>query len=166
MNKDNNDYIIQNFYNFIKSSLDFYDIHLNINNNIYKNLHRHEIISKKNSEQIFFYNKNNEILIKGKYQIIGIFNRNTKIFNWGWAISNLKNDLIAYSKELLNYGLNLSKEHIILKHLLTKTDIYVSNILFENVIVSLTSYLLKKNYIFIRLDKEKNYIINMYLIEK
>ena len=166
MNKNNNDQISQNFYNFVKSSLNFYDTYAKINYNIVKNIYRHEIISKKNLEQIYFYDNNNEILIKGKYQIIGVFDRHTKIFNWGWAISNLNSDLVSYSKELLNYGLNLSKEYIILKYLLTKTDLETKNLLFEELIASLVSYLLKKTNIFHQyIHPENKYKVTLICIE-
>ena len=162
----NNTQISQNFCNFIKTSLNFFDQNYKINFNIIINKYRHEIINTKNSKQILFYDKKDNILIKGKYQIIGVFDRNKKIFNWAWSISNLDDNLISYSKELLNYGLDLSKEYIILKYLLTKTDIETKNILFEDFIISIVSYLLKKQKIFqILLEPENIYKITLICIE-
>ena len=89
------------------------------------------------------------ILLKSTYQIIGVFDRKKKKFNWAWGITNIDNSLSFYSKELLNYGLQLSQENIIIKLLLTKSEIVCKNNLFEDFIISIVSYLLKKKRVWI-----------------
>ena len=163
---NNNEYIIKAFYDFVKTSFSYYDQNYKINFKINNNMVKHEIVEKNNTKNIIIYNSANEIILQNKYQIIGVFDRQKYIYNWAWSIPNIDNNLILYSKEMLNYGLGLSKEHIILRSLLTKTDIKTENRLFEDFIMSLVSYLLKIKIIFrIVFDIENTYKLTRICIK-
>ena len=165
MNSNNNEKNIKGFYEFVKTSFAYYDQNYKINFNININNKKYELVEKNNTKNIVIYNADNEIILKDKYQIIGVFNRNKDIFNWAWSIPNIDNDLIQYSKEILNYGLGLSKEHIVLRSLLTKTDITTESELFEDFIMSIVSYLLKIKIIFrIVFDVETKYKLTLICI--
>ena len=146
MDSNKKNFIIQNFYNYIKISLDFMDTY-NKNN---KNMTHWE---KKNKNDLILYN-NNEIILKTKYQIIGIFNRDIELFSWGWGISNIDDNLLFFSKQMLNYGLKLSQENIIMKYLLTNSEIQCNNLLFEDYITAVVTYLLKKKLLTILFNSE------------
>ena len=131
MDSNKKNFIIQNFYNYIKTSLDYKDECVKNDEIKYEKANRYE---KEKENNIICYNSNNEIIFKIKYQIIGIFDRRKNIFNWGWSISNIDNKYLFFSNKLLTYGLKLSTENIIMKLLLTKSEIAFSNLLFEDFI--------------------------------
>ena len=151
-------FIIQNFYNYIKTSLDYKDESskkdIVLNNNIYR-------FEEKKENTIVYYNINNEIILKIKYQIIGVFDRKQILFNWGWSISNIDSKYLFYSNKLLEYGLKLSQENIIMKLLLTKSEIKFANLLFEDFISAIVTCLLKKKTFLIALDDSRLHCISL-----
>ena len=152
MDNNNKNFIITNFYNFIKTSLEYTDNtieDLKLKNQIVKT----QMTKKNNENYIICYNKNNDIVLEKKYQIIGLIDRKQLLFSWAWGVASLDDSLKFHSKEILNYGLKLSQENIIIKLLLTKSEIKCTSNLFEDVLIAIISYLLGGKKIWLmRLD--------------
>jgi hypothetical protein len=121
---------------FIKKSLDHFD-----NQNL------------KNIKLI-----NNENLLKDKIvfndQILGCYYYDTNTYMWGWLLPFLNLSETKISRELLNYGLSLDPisnnvNHFFLKSLLVNSRIYVNNDFELDLLLSISSYLLKNKIDFI-----------------
>jgi hypothetical protein len=56
---------------------------------------------------VTLFDKNNKLINKYKYSIIGLYERKEKIWIWSWAIPYLRQNEIILSRQLLNYGLDL-----------------------------------------------------------
>ena len=105
------------------------------------------------SENIQLQAISEDIVLEKKYQIIGLIDRKQLLFSWAWGVASLDDSLKFHSKEILNYGLKLSQENIIIKLLLTKSEIKCTSNLFEDVLIAIISYLLGGKKIWLmRLD--------------
>ena len=97
------------FYNLVKKSLESYDIYREKNMEFQNKIDKYEIkINNDGNDIIIIYDKNNEIIYKGKFQLIITINKTYKLFEWSWFIFSKKTNIIKYSKNLLLYGLNLN----------------------------------------------------------
>jgi len=132
----------------IKKSLDYFD---NQNSKYKKYLSEEYYLSLKENK---IFNKNNETFINIKFEVLGIFHHNTKVFFWGWVLPYLSINETKTSRELLNYGLNLDPEsnnleHFYLKSLFLNSRIYIENDFDLDLIQSISTYLLKNKLSFI-----------------
>ena len=152
----------------IKKSLDYFD---NQNNKYKKYLSEDYNLSLEENK---IFNKNNETFINIKFEVLGIFHHNTKVFFWGWVLPYLSIDETKISRELLNYGLNLDPEsnnleHFYLKSLFLNSRIYIENDFDLDLIQSISTYLLKNKLSFIfkgnLKTKDISLITTFYLIK-
>jgi hypothetical protein len=160
-----------NISDLIKNSLDYYD-NQNIKYNKYLPLNSILL----NNEKTIINKKDNNISVKINYEVLGVFDYNTKIFIWGWVLPYLNSNETKISRELLNYGLNINPssstpDHFYLKSLLVNSRINIDTDFDINLIIALSSYLLKNKFSFIFPDtitkKEDNdYFLTTYYMIK
>ncbi len=134
----------------------------------FKNIPKDIIISFDN-QIVEIKNKNNTLLLKGNYIVIGTYNTSNNIWYWGWSIGfidrNLVEDtenIIKWGKELKNKsGLQSKIEQII--YFYTKTGYF--KIDYEQVIllVKIALFALKGIWIF---EIKKSDCIEYILINK
>ena len=110
---------------------------------------------------IEFYDKNNNLLNKYNYEILGVYYNKYNVWTWSWVVPFFKNKQIRLAKKLLNYGLNIDKsnnsssELYYLKAELVNARFQVSDIIQIHIHVALAIYLSKEEIKFIYPHKIK-----------
>jgi len=167
-----------NIVDLTKKSLDYYDNQ----NLLYKEYLENTDFEIKESE--FIISKNDKIILKGDYQIVGLFDFQTKVWINGWAMNlwpmegdmNQKNSL---SRQLFDYVYNIKINYELnyntyinnyINNQLCNSRILVEDNIELDIFLGLISYLLKDKIKFIYphikyLNNDKSrYIINYYFI--
>jgi len=139
-----------NIADLIKKSLKYYD-QQNIDNEKYIN--NKQISFDKDAFEIKIID-NKKVILKKKYQILGIFDQQTKIWIWAWLLPNLSKDETTLSRQLLDYGLKLDPGTNNILHSYIKSQLVNARFLIEDNIeldinLAIAAYLLKNNYSFI-----------------
>ena len=124
-------------------------------NNKYKEYIENSVAIFDN-KYIELHDKNNmeDIKIKRPFEILGIFDNDTNVWFWSWVIPYIDKSHTVLVRELLNYGLKLEPENISNYHYYLKPQLLNARILINNNIeldlhLALSSYLIKKKYMFI-----------------
>lgn len=136
---------------------------MDIKNIISKSLLNYDMANEKFKSLI--NNKNppaidrekNKIIFKDKefdYEILGIFDDQTKIWLWSWLIPSIKQESIQISRYLLDYGLNLTPNDEMIDQMFIKTQLTNSRFILEDSFqlelhLSLCSYISNKNIKFL-----------------
>tara|TARA_E500000178_G_scaffold356672_1_gene436950 strand:- start:2459 stop:2929 length:471 start_codon:yes stop_codon:yes gene_type:complete len=156
---------------------------MNIKNIISKSLINYDISNEKyeslirSTKQPQIDRNNNKIIFKDKefdYEILGIFDDQTKIWLWSWLIPSIKQESIQISRYLLNYGLNLTPSNEMKDQLFIKTQLTNSRFILEDsfqleIHLSLCSYISNQNIKFLypsKLSLSNNHTITIYYIVK
>lgn len=154
---------------FMKKSLDYFDVQ----NNKYETFLSGKYIM--NNKQ--FIEKDTNNIININYEILGIFQHETNVFIWGWLIPYYSIDEIKITRELLDYGLRLDPksntlDHFYLKTLLVNSRINIKNDIELDLILAISSYLLKDKIKFIfkstllQNNNNNNYSITTFYLIK
>lgn len=156
------------YNDFIKTIFDYYD------NQTYNNfiLFDHNKIKKKTimditNNIINIYNNNNDLLHTGNYEILGFLDKKKNLWNWSWLIPSISNEFTKLTIYLHNYGIKLdnsdTNEHYFIKPILSNSRLIIKNNIEQDLILAVSSYLLRDKIKFIYLFEEKNKI-TYYLI--
>lgn len=158
----------------IKKALEYYDNQNSIN---HKYLFNSYILNKEENKVVIIDEiNNNNIKLEANYEILGLFDYQTKVWIWAWLLPYLKLDNMIIAKKLLDYGLKLEPSSNNNDHYYIKSQLINSRILIENNIeldihLAVISYLVKDLYSFIYpkkiyYNKEKTkYMIYYYIIK-
>ena len=137
----------------IKKSL----IHFDNQNKKYNKYLKNTIINASNvSTKITNINTGEDVdsMVRFEREILGIFNHQTNVFIWSWSLPYLGMDETIISKKLLYYGLKLvpnsnTVSHYYIKTLLINARNYIESDFDLDLILAISSYILKDNYSFI-----------------
>lgn len=164
-----------NINNLIKKSLEFYDNQNAIN---YKYLFNSQLLNRPNEEKVLIVDEFNfdNIKLEASYEILGIFDNQTKVWIWSWLLPNMSLNEILISKKLLDYGLKLepssnTHDHFYIKSQLTNSRILIENNIELDIHLAIISYLVKDLYLFIYPKKiyyneeKTKYLICYYIIK-
>ena len=141
--------------NLVITSLNYYDTNMEKNNKIFNKIDRYvKNIGNKNELErntIEFYDSDNKVIKKYEYEIIGMYNVETQLWSWAWAIADLQKNLSYKSRTLLEYGLNLTYDSIEMTYLkaeLITSRFRITTSVQLDIHVSLASYLTKVENIY------------------
>ena len=151
---------------FIVKSLEYYDNQNNKNNNYFKQGYFN--IDNETSE-ITFISKNKMSTSSNKYQVLGMFDIETRIWLWSWVLPNLNISQTELATNLLLYGLKIDSSIDTDLFIYLKTQLLNSKLLIENNIaldihLSMISYLLKEKILFIFSNIRDNKITYYFII--
>ena len=155
----------------VQRALEYYDKNYELNIDFFNKINDIRIENKSDNDMdrniIKFYDKNNKLLRKYKYEIIGIYKENQNLWQWAWANSELPKNLNFLSRKILNYGLDLDTKQTFLKTELITSTFKLSSDIQLDIHIAIASYLSKipliyelKNYFV----KKKEHIY-LFLIE-
>lgn len=96
----------------------------------------------------------NKSYLKSYAQVLGIFHEPTNVFIWAWALPHSKIEDTTIVNELLRYGLTITPEsnnpdHYLIKSLLVNSRIYVDIDFNLDLLLAISSYILKDKCDFI-----------------
>jgi len=146
----------------IKIALSYYDKNNEQYANMYDKFKYFSIDESKNDTEhsiITFYDKDDNIILKTKYEILGLYDNSSRLWVWGWAIPTLRKNEVYLSRKILNYGLDLSSSgDEFLKSELITSRFIISDPIQLNIHASIASYVSKTSMIF-QLTREKSDIV-------
>lgn len=165
----------QNIEQFIKTVLNYYD---NTKQKYFNLINSEDFKFDKNFDRdttITIYSTDDKKKHIFDYELLGLFDVTTKIWVWGWTMSDLNKNLISSCTYLLNYGIDIdttdTKEHFFIKSLLVNSRILLEEDISLDINIAICSYILKNKCkfilprkIYINNDKN-NYYIHYYLIK-
>jgi hypothetical protein len=162
----NNNYIIKNAYSYFDSKAE-----KNVKENNFDKINKWNEISQGSDiirPIIQFNDKNDKLLFKAEYEIIGTeypnLKKNNVLWVWGWAHPQLNKNQTLLSRELLKYGLDIPKSDdymdMFLKSILTNSRMKLHTVEKE-LVIALSLYLTKKEGI-IKIDAEEKGIRYRY----
>lgn len=151
---------------FIKDKLDLLDS----SNSTYNNfINDKDIIVDEESSIITFKNIENKNTFK--FSKLGVFDMNTSLWLWTWAIPGYNIREIKDAKLILDYGLTLEPQsnsmiHFYIKPHLINSRLYFESNIFLDIHLGLCLYISKAKFIYPRKREKINgkYLIVYYLI--
>ena len=150
---------------------------MDIKNIINKSLLNYDILNEKNKKYINFKKPNidrskNKISFdkdKFNYEVLGIFDNETKVWLWSWLIPSIKQESIEISRYLLDYGLNLMIDQLFLKTQLTNSRFVLEDSFQLEIHLAICCYISNQNIKFLfpyQLKLTDDHTITIYYIIK
>ena len=141
----------------VVNALEYYDTNKIKYKNMLKDAYSYIFINSTNDttyNRIQFKNKDNEIILDSRYEIVGVYNKKEQIWNWSWAIPQSKKYTVLTSRKLLEYGLDLPGSELFLKTELITSRFQISNKIQLDLHIALASYLSKNPVIYKYIDNK------------
>ena len=141
----------QNDVNMLKSALEYYDKNTETINKIFERVvYIKDFPSNSELENnvIGFYDEDKKLLFKSRYELMGLYQADTKLWTWGWALPTLKKNLVNIIKKILFYGIDLNTNSLFLKSELINSRFYISSKVQLDIHCAIASYLSKKPIIY------------------
>ena len=159
---------MQSYNDFIKTIFNYYDNQTFSNTILYDNNHlKKKTIMNTEESIINIYNRNNDLLHSGPYEILGFLDKKNNLWNWSWLIPSISNEFTKLTIYLHNYGIKLdnsdTNEHYFIKPLLSNSRLIIKNIIEQDINIAVCAYLLRDKIKFIYPYDDKNKI-TYYLI--
>jgi len=146
-----NSYANLNDVNMLRNALEYYDNNQDKFNKISDNFEFYKLeTSNSNIEhnKIYFYDKHENEIASYKYEMTGIYDPQTHLWTWGWAIPTLKKNLSNIIKKILLYGSDLETTSLFLKSELVNSRFYISNPIQLEIHCAVASYLAKRPFVY------------------
>lgn len=134
----------------IKSALEYYDQYQPKIQKILDKLEYIEIINNGNvTDQFIFYDGDNNIILKSKFEVLSIYIPQNNVWKWSWSLptASAKNTFI--SRKILDYAFTLtSNNDYMLKSTLINSKITITNTNQLDIYIALSAMLSKTPFIF------------------
>jgi len=140
---------IQHFKDTIVNSLEHFDRNFEKNKKLFTHVKYYKIVPNENDLEhnvIYFYNSDKEEIYKSRYEVLGLYNNDVKIWAWAWSLPYLTKNNSYISRKILNYGLNISPDELIKAELIT-SRFRISSLIQLDIYVALASYISKYSLI-------------------
>lgn len=129
-----------------------------------KSIKFEEAMSDTDYYKIIFYDKNQNMMGKSRYENIGIYSQKGRVWTWAWSISTFAKNTINIIRKVLNYGIDIDNSKKFLKNELITSRFEISNKIQIDIHIAIASYLSKQPAIFIikklPYSVDKNEIVN------
>lgn len=136
----------------VSDALEYYDT----NNEKYelffkrvKNIKFEEAKSDLDYYQIVFYDNNEIIIGRSRYENIGVYSQKGKVWTWAWSISTFAKKTTSIIRKVLAYGFDIDSNKIFLKNELITSRFKISDKTQLDIHIAIASYLSKQPAIFI-----------------
>jgi len=134
----------------IKSALEYYDQYQPKIQKILDKLEYIEIINNGNvTDQFIFYDSDNNIILKSKFEVLSIYVPQNNLWKWSWSLptASAKNTFI--SRKILDYAFTLtSNNDYMLKSTLINSKITINNTNQLDIYIALSAMLSKTPFVF------------------
>lgn len=149
--KDNVNMVANVKNNIIVDSLRYYDKNMMKYNSFFNKIKRIEIEESQYDivhNNMLFYDKNDNLILQSRYELIGIYSVIGKIWAWSWATPANSKNKIQIIKKVLNYGIDLNPSDLFLKTELITSRFKITNKIQIDIHVAIASYLSKQPLIY------------------
>lgn len=131
----------------VSDALEYYDLNSEKYESFFKNVKtvRFEApASDTDYYTILFFDDNNNLIGKSRYENIGIYSHRGKIWTWAWSISTFAKNTINIIRKILNYGFDIDTDKRYLKNELITSRFQISDKTQIDIHVAIASYLSKQ----------------------
>lgn len=97
--------------------------------------------------QIYFYDKHKNKIHTSRYEVIGIYENQTKSWIWGWANPKFEKNTTYISRQILNYGLDIEDNSFLKAELIT-SRFRISNPVQLDIHSAIASYISKNPIVY------------------
>ena len=135
----------------IVNALDYYDKNCEKYNHMLKKIKYIRFIpsvSEMEYSFIILFDKNKNEVFRSRYEVIGLYNKSSKIWSWAWCIPRFKKNTTTIIRQLWNYGANLDHELEFLKMEITTSRFRIADITQLDIHVAFASYLAKQPFVY------------------
>ena len=143
----------------IQNAIKYYDSKDENIDSILKKQNSFEIIESSNDYDfpiIIIYDKDRNIILKSEFQFIAEYYHYYNVWVWAWSVPDLHKSEITLSRNILNYGINVTQDDILsdplnkfLKTIFTNSRLKISDKNDMLILKALSLYLSKKNGILV-----------------
>jgi len=140
-----------NGINLVTDALAYYDANNDKYQNSFKNVRYTKFIAATSDMEhniIIMYDNDKNEIYRSRYEIIGLFNKNSSSWIWGWAIPSFRKNNTHIVRKIFNYGADLDPESKFLKLELITSRFRIADPIQLDMHVSIASYISKKPLIY------------------
>ena len=135
----------------IVNSLEYYDKNNEKYNNITKRIKYVQFIHSESDlsySNILMFDKNKNEIFRSRYEVIGLFNKDTNIWSWAWSIPRFRKNDTNIIRQIWNYGAKLDPELEFLKMEITNSRFRIADMVQLDIHVAFASYLSKQPFVY------------------
>ena len=140
-----------NNVSIVPDALDYFDKYNEYYENYLKNVRYIEInysnIDTSHSVIILYDSKKKE-LFRSRYETIGLHDETEQVWIWSWAIPTSRKTTTIISRKILNYGVDMNTNDLVLKTELITSRFKISNPIQIDIHLAISAYLSKQKLIF------------------
>lgn len=157
-NKERNENYSENIeLSYVPVSLEYFDKNQEIYENAYDDIKYYKIVS---DGYIIFYDENKNEYTRSKYEIIGFFDNESKVWVWAWSVPHFNKNQTKIVRSIVNYGMELDPKNSNLKTELVTSRFIITNMIQLDMHVAIASYLARKPLIYKLILRKKTYFTN------
>lgn len=146
--------IIINAFNYYDKNSEYYRKFINS----IKYYKVHQVFTDLERSSIFLYDEKENLLLESTYEILAqcLFIKDVKYWRWSWAYLYATQNSIQKTKQLINYGIEISWLHdpnersnfdfqskVYLKKNLVESSIKINNQEHQDLLLAISSYIIK-----------------------
>lgn len=131
----------------VTDALEYYDANTEKYKDQFKNVRYIKFIKAKTDmdyNMIVMYDENKEILLKSRYEVIGLFYSESNTWAWAWSVHFFSKNNTNIVRKLFNYGATLDPQSQFLKTELITSRFRIANPIQLDIHIAIASYLSKK----------------------
>ena len=135
----------------VKDSLSYYDQNNDKYRSSLKNLRYTKFLRSDSDMEhniIIMYNDKKEEIYRSRYEVIGLYISDIKVWTWAWAVPSFRKNNTHIVRKIMNYGAELDPEARFLKMELITSRFRISDPIQLDIHVSIASYLSKKPLVY------------------
>jgi len=137
--------------NLFVNALEYYDRNSEKYADKLNNVHYYNIEVAEDDlhhDVIHCYDSDFKEIFKSRFELIGIHEKFSHIWTWGWSMPNVRKGVINIIRKILIYGTELDPTASILKSELITSRFIITNDIQLDIHCAIASYLSKKDIIF------------------
>lgn len=104
--------------------------------------------SDMDQNSINMYDDNKELIIKSRYEVIGLYNSDSSTWAWAWSIPYFRKNNTNIVRKILKYGTELDPQYESLKTELSTSRFKIADPIQLDIHVAIAAYIAKKPLVY------------------
>lgn len=136
----------------IINALKYYDLNNGKYFKIFDKIKYYSIVRSESDLEhniVIFYDKHKNVILQSKYEILGIYNSDSNLWAWSWAMPSYQKNEVYLARKILNYGLDLiPHESLFLKSELITSRFKINDVIQLDIHAAIASYISKNPIVY------------------
>jgi hypothetical protein len=137
--------------NVVVDSLEYYDRNTERYGHLFKKVKYIKFVNaEKDTEHnvIMMFDSNKNQILESRYEIIGVYNNQSRTWTWAWSVPRFKKNTTFISRKIINYGMDLDPESYFLKTELITSRFRITNHVQLDIHTAIAAYLSKQELVY------------------